>query len=69
VKLDVVQAVKGAHGIYSVCLVKLKLPFEWIDKFPMILEAAWVRIIDPEKRLFDIKLTQYEGVRQARVGT
>jgi hypothetical protein len=30
----------------------------------MITEAAWVRMIDPVKRLFDIKLTQYKGVRQ-----
>ena len=58
------QAANGAHGIYSVCLVKLKIPYEWIDEFPMITEAAWVRMIDPEKRLFDIKLAQYEGVRQ-----
>ena len=63
-KVGVVQAAKGAHSIYSVCLVKLKISSEWIDEFPIITEAAWVRMIDPVKRLFDIKLTQYEGVRQ-----
>ena len=30
----------------------------------MITEREWVVMIEPEKRLFDIKLTQYEGVRQ-----
>ena len=61
-KMDVVQATKGAYGIYSVCLVKLKVPAEWIDEFVMPSEREWDRLIDPEKRLFDIKLTQYEGV-------
>ena len=49
-KVDVAQAAKGAHGIYSVCLVKLKIPSEWrIDEFPMITEAEWVSMIDPQK--------------------
>ena len=70
-KVDVVQASKGAYGIYSVCLVKSKIPFEWVDEFPMIIEEhEWViMMIDPQKRLFDIKLTQYEGVRQGCMGT
>ena len=55
-KVDIVQAAKEVHGIYFVCLVKLKMPSEWIDNFPMITESAWVRMIDPENR-------------QARMGT
>ena len=30
----------------------------------MPTEREWILLIDPEKRLFDIKLAQYEGVRQ-----
>ena len=30
----------------------------------MPTEREWAVMIDPERRLFDIKLTQYEGVRQ-----
>ena len=63
-KLDVVQATKGAYGIYSVCLVKLKIPDEWIDEFPMPTEREWDAMIDPEKRVFDIRLSKYENVRQ-----
>ena len=63
-KMDVIQAAKGAYGNYSVCLVKLTVPSEWIDEFVMPTEREWDRFIDPERRLFDIKLTQYEGVRQ-----
>ncbi len=37
-KTDVIQATKGAYGIYSVCLVKLKIPDEWIDEFMMSTE-------------------------------
>ena len=48
-KVDVAQAAKGAHGIYSVSLVKLKIPSEWIDEFLMITEAEWVSMIDPQK--------------------
>jgi hypothetical protein len=68
-KVDVVQASKGTYGNYSVCLVKSKIPSEWVDEFPMIIEHEWVIMIDPQKRLFDIKLTQYEGVRQGCMGT
>jgi hypothetical protein len=64
-KADVIQASKGAYGIYSVfCLVKSKILDEWIDEFTMPTEREWIVMIDPEKRLFDIKLAQYEGVRQ-----
>ena len=63
-KVDVVQATKGAYGIYSVCLVKLKIPDEWIDEFPMPTEREWDAMIDPEKRVFDIRLSKYENVRQ-----
>ena len=63
-KLDVIQATKGAYGIYSVCLVKLRIPDEWIDEFIMPTEREWNTMIDPEKRLFDIKLGKYENVRQ-----
>ena len=41
-----------------------KIPDEWIDEFMMPIEREWAVMIDPERRLFDIKLTQYEGVRQ-----
>ena len=57
-KADVVQAIKGAYGIYSVCLIKLKIPDEWIDEFAMPSGREWAALIDPEKRLFDIKLAQ-----------
>jgi hypothetical protein len=57
-KADVVQATKGAYGIYSVCLIKLKIPDEWIDEFAMPSGREWAALIDPEKRLFDIKLAQ-----------
>ncbi len=63
-KADVVQATKGAYGIYSVCLIKLKVPDEWTDEYPMPTEREWAALIDPEKRLFDIKLAQHESVRQ-----
>jgi hypothetical protein len=67
-KMDILhQAAKGAYGIYSVCLVKLKVKSEWIDEFIMPTEREWDRFIDPEQRLFDIKLAQYEGVRQGWV--
>ena len=55
------------YGIYIpfVYLVKIKIPDEeWIDEFTMPAEREWIVLIDPEKRLFDIKLAQYEGVRQ-----
>ena len=61
-KADVIQASKRAYGIYTVCLVKLKIPDEWIDEFTMPTEREWILLIDPEKRLFDIKLAQYEGI-------
>ena len=35
----------------------------------MIIEHEWVIMIDPQKRLFDIRLTQYAGVRQGCMGT
>jgi hypothetical protein len=68
-KVDVVQAAKkGAFGIYAdECLVKSTIPFEWVDEYPMISEALWVAMIDPEKHLFNVKLSQYEGVRQGWV--
>ena len=61
-KANVIQAY--TEYIYSVCLVKIKIPEEWIDEFTMPAEREWIVLIDPEKRLFDIKLAQYEGVRQ-----
>ena len=61
-KVDVVQATKGAYGIYSVCLVKSKIPDEWIDEYAMPTEREWAVTIEPERRVFDIKLTQYEDV-------
>ena len=67
-KVDVViQASKGAYGIYSVCLVNSRIPDEWIDEFIMPTERDWAAMIEPEKRVFDIKLTQYEGVRHGWV--
>ena len=66
--MDFVQASKGAYGIYSVCLVKSIIPAEWIDEFPMPTEREWAVMIEPEeRRVFDIKLTQYKGVRQGWV--
>ena len=53
------QLAKGAFGIYAECLVKLTIPSAWVDEYPMISEA--------EKHLFNIKLSQYEGVRQGWV--
>ena len=66
-KVDFVQAAKGSFGIYAECLVKLTIPTAWVDEYPMISEPEWVAMIDPEKHLFNIKLTQYEGVRQVWV--
>jgi hypothetical protein len=42
----------------------LKIPDEWIDEYVMPTEREWAALIDPEKRLFDIKLAQHESVRQ-----
>ena len=58
-KVDVVQASKGAYGIYSVCLVKSTIFAKWIDEFSMPTERKWDVMIEPEeRRVFDIKLTQ-----------
>jgi hypothetical protein len=66
-KVEFVQAAKGAFGIYSECLVKLKIPSAWVDEYPMITVQDWARMIEPEQHLFGIKLSQYEGVRQGWV--
>ena len=65
--MDIVQAAKGAFGIYAECLGKLTIPTVWVDEYPMITEREWARMIEPEKHLFGIKLSQYEGVRQGWV--
>ena len=46
---------------------KLTIPTVWVDEYPMISEAEWVAMFDPEKYIFNIKLSQYEGVRQGWV--
>ncbi len=65
--MDFVQAAKGSFGIYAECLVKLSIPAVWVDEFPMISGQEWTRMIEPERHLFSIKLSQYESVRQGWV--
>ena len=49
-KVDIVQAAKGAFGIYAECLVKLTIPTVWVDdEYPMISEGEWVAMFDPQK--------------------
>ena len=63
-KLDVIQAFKGAFPVYASCLITLVVPPEWENDYPLPTQDQWDLMTDPEKRKFDINLSQHESVRQ-----
>ena len=63
-KPDVLQAFKGAFPIYASCIATLVVPPEWTNEFPLPTQAEWIAKSDPEKRKFDLDLSQHESVRQ-----